>query len=349
MQERLLQWMRENDRNLPWRGETDPYKIWVSEIMLQQTRAEAVKPYYARFLAAFPHVRALAEAPLDAVYKHWEGLGYYSRARNLHRAAQEIVTKYDGNLPRTRDALMTLPGIGVYAAGAIASIAFGERVPALDGNQARVLSRLYCIDAPLKSPADLYPLALSLVPESAPGDYNQALMDLGALICLPKNPRCEACPLSALCAAHREGRERELPRKPPKADKRRERRGVAIVLSGGCALVRRRSETGLLAGLYEFPNFLDACNAASLTECLEEAGLSVRPGGEACAYTHVFTHKIWDMQGFWFRTEPGACGAGMIAADAQKLKELSFPSAMRPFLDFALRALEENIGLEEEP
>ena len=174
-------------------------------------------------------------------------------------------------------------------------------------------------------------------------------MDLGALICLPKNPRCEACPLSALCAAHREGRERELPRKPPKADKRRERRGVAIVLSGGCALVRRRPETGLLAGLYEFPNFLDACDAASLTECLEEAGISVRPGGEACAYTHVFTHKIWDMQGFWFRTEPGACGAGMIAADAQKLKELSFPSAMRPFLDFALRALEENIGPEEEP
>ena len=142
MQERLLQWMRENDRNLPWRGETDPYKIWVSEIMLQQTRAEAVKPYYARFLAAFPHVHALAKAPLDAVHKLWEGLGYYSRARNLHRAAQEIVTKYDGNLPHTRDALMTLPGIGAYAAGAIASIAFGERVPALDGNQARVLSRL---------------------------------------------------------------------------------------------------------------------------------------------------------------------------------------------------------------
>ena len=142
MQERLLQWMRENDRNLPWRGETDPYKIWVSEIMLQQTRAEAVKPYYARFLAAFPHVRALAEAPLDAVYKHWEGLGYYSRARNLHRAAREIVTKYDGNLPRTRDALMTLPGIGASAAGARASNAFRGCIASMRrSNRPRISTR----------------------------------------------------------------------------------------------------------------------------------------------------------------------------------------------------------------
>ena len=244
MQDRLLRWMRENDRDLPWRGETDPYKIWISEIMLQQTRAEAVKPYYARFLADFPDVYALARAPLDAVFKRWEGLGYYSRARNLHRAAQEIVTKYDGNLPRTREGLLRLPGIGAYAAGAIASIAFGERVPALDGNQARVLSRLYCLDAPLKSPLDLYPLALSLVPESAPGDYNQALMDLGALVCLPKIPRCEACPLNGLCAARRAGRERELPVKPPRGDKRLERRGVAVVFAGKrvrwCANGRRR-------------------------------------------------------------------------------------------------------------
>lgn len=335
MQDRLLRWMRENDRDLPWRGETDPYKIWISEIMLQQTRAEAVKPYYARFLADFPDVYALARAPLDAVFKRWEGLGYYSRARNLHRAAQEIVTKYDGNLPRTREGLLRLPGIGAYAAGAIASIAFGERVPALDGNQARVLSRLYCLDAPLKSPLDLYPLALSLVPESAPGDYNQALMDLGALVCLPKIPRCEACPLNGLCAARRAGRERELPVKPPKGDKRLERRGVAVVFAGKRVLVRKRPEKGLLAGLYEFPNFLDACDAASLVECLGELGVSARPGGEACAYTHVFTHRIWEMKAFWFRADAGACGKDMTAVDADELEALSFPSAMRPFLDFA--------------
>ena len=330
MQERLLQWMRENDRNLPWRGETDPYKIWVSEIMLQQTRAEAVKPYYARFLAAFPHVRALAEAPLDAVYKHWEGLGYYSRARNLHRAAQEIVTKYDGNLPRTRDALMTLPGIGAYAAGAIASIAFGERVPALDGNQARVLSRLLAFDETVDTPQRLRKPAEALIDRERPGDYNQALMDLGSGICTPRAPKCETCPVAAFCAARAGGDAESYPHLPPPIARREVEVTVVLAYLGGRVLVRRRPSKGLLAGLWEFPND----SGGTLAQALPGA----RATGELARSRHVFTHLVWNMRGL--RAEVDALPEGMRAVDAEGLRALPFPTALRVYRQIALEELE---------
>src|ERR1035438_6680659 len=193
----LLHWYRRHHRQLPWRATRDPYRIWVSEIMLQQTRVETVLPYYARWLRAFPTVHALAQAKDDRVLKLWEGLGYYSRARNLHRAARIVVREYDGKLPRTANGLRQLPGIGRYTAGAIASIAFGERVPLVDGNVARVFARIFAITTNVKAPRTmdkLWQLAEQLIPDRDPGDFNQALMELGALVCTPKNPRCDAWP-----------------------------------------------------------------------------------------------------------------------------------------------------------
>ena len=214
--EKMLAWHDANARDLPWRGEMDPYRIWVSEIMLQQTRAETVKGYYERFLREFPDVFALAAAPEDRMLKLWEGLGYYSRARNLQSAARMIANDFGGRLPDTRSGLLQLPGVGEYVSGAVASIAFGRREPALDGNQARVLSRIWDLPETIKSPAQLYDRALALVPEERPGDYNQALMGLGALICLPKNPRCEQCPVAAECRSRANGTQAERPVKPPK-------------------------------------------------------------------------------------------------------------------------------------
>jgi len=303
--------------------------------MLQQTRTEAVKGYYARFLERFPDAGTLADSALDEVYKLWEGLGYYSRARNIHRAAQEIVTKYDGNLPRSAEGLLALPGIGNYASGAIASIAFGERVPALDGNQVRVLTRLFSIHTPIKTPMDLYPLALSNMPEERCGDYNQALMDLGAMVCLPKKPRCAQCPVQDFCRAYAEGCAEKLPIKAEKPEKKAEQRGVAVVICKGRVLVRKRPEKGMLAGLYEFPGFVNARDAASVKECLAEMGINAVFKGEICTHEHVFTHRIWKMKGFWF--EAGECGGEWEWADRQMLEKACFPSAMKPFWEFAYK------------
>jgi A/G-specific adenine glycosylase len=256
---RVVAHFRSVRRDLPWRRSRDPYAIWVSEIMLQQTRVAAVVPYYERWMARFPTVTALAEAPLDDVLAAWAGLGYYSRARNLHRGAREVVTRHGGALPASAAALRALPGIGPYTAGAIASIAFAQPEPLVDGNVARVLARLYAIDIDIKSSAassTLWRLAAELVPGDAPGDFNQGLMELGATVCTPLGPTCLLCPLTALCRARAQGREHELPRMP--ARKRPHELPLIDATAlwierRGKLLLARRTPDGLYGGLWELP------------------------------------------------------------------------------------------------
>jgi A/G-specific adenine glycosylase len=254
----LVRWFRASNRDLPWRRTRDPYAIWVSEIMLQQTRVEAVVPYYDRFVARFPTVHALADAPLDDVLHAWSGLGYYRRARQLHAAAALVVREHAGALPSEDDALRALPGIGRYTAGAIRSIAFGHAVPIVDGNVARVLSRLFALKGrPGEASWEkrLWTLAAQLVPVADPSAFNQGLMELGATVCLPRAPRCEACPLAKFCQAHKLGKEEAFPPPKPRALVERVEQ-TAIVqrrVRDGAVLLRKRGDDEQNAGMWEVP------------------------------------------------------------------------------------------------
>lgn len=297
--ERLLDWYAEHQRDLPWRRARDAYTVWVSEIMLQQTRVDTVIPYYERFLERFPTVEALARAPLQNVLKVWENLGYYSRARNLHRAAREVVERFSGEIPQDRDALQSLPGIGPYTAGAILSFAFGKAEATVDGNVRRVLCRLFGIREPVDRASGLRAVdarAQALVPAERPGDFNQALMDLGADICTPRGPRCGACPLQGLCMAEQEGDPEALPVK----GKRRpipHRLAVAAVIqdSQGRFLVVKRADRGLLGGLWKLPGG-ELESGERPAHALErqvaaEVGLRVRADTEpAASVNHVYSH-----------------------------------------------------------
>ena len=296
----LLAWYDANARALPWRGERDPYRIWLSEIMLQQTQTQTVKGYYARFLERFPDVFALAAADEEAVLKLWEGLGYYSRARNLHAAAKAVARELGGAFPEDAAGLRRLPGIGPYAANAIASIAYGEPVPALDGNQ--------------------------------------ALMDLGASICLPKRPRCGDCPLADHCAALRDEAQEDFPRKPAPVPKKEEDWSILLVFAGDRLLVRRRPK-GLLGGLYEFVAIEGHGDADALARALAAQGFaSVRVEKRLPDARHVFTHRVWRMQGWTAACD--ACPEGFTAVDADALAALPFPSALRVYREIAGEMLE---------
>ena len=335
----LLSWYDRNARELPWRGARDPYRIWLSEIMLQQTRTEAVRRYYERFLERFPDVFALAAADQDEVLKLWEGLGYYSRARNLHAAAKAVAAS-GGHFPDSVEGLQSLPGIGPYAARAIASIAYNICAPALDGNQMRVLSRCFAVERTLKTPFDLEAEALACISQERPGDYNQALMDLGASICTPKNPRCEDCPLSPICRACIEGEPERYPLRPAPVPKREENRSVllAFTLRGVC--IRRRAEGGLLGGLYEFPSAEGHLSAVEAAQHLTELGFTNPTEAQILPPAkHVFTHLIWRMQGFAFRCD--AAPEGFVEVDADGLRAHSLPSALRKYREIALDALEK--------
>lgn len=252
LRKRLLAHYGRARRDLPWRRSRDPYAIWISEIMLQQTRVESVIPYYKRWMARFPDVVALAAAEVDDVLHAWEGLGYYSRARNLHRAAREVRDRFAGNLPSDPTVLRTLPGIGPYTAGAIASIAFGVVTPAVDGNAKRVLARL--LDLPAPTAAELQRHAAALVDSDRPGDFNQALMELGATVCTPRSPRCPACPLRSWCVARARGTVLDRPERAVRRPVPHRAFAVGVVVDAdGRVLVRRRPEEGLLGGLWEFP------------------------------------------------------------------------------------------------
>lgn len=331
-QKALLTWHSVTARDLPWRGETDVYRIWISEIMLQQTRTETVKGYYAKFLKAFPDVFVLADADQSDVIKMWEGLGYYSRARNLHAAAKIVAYERNGVFPDTLPGLKALPGIGDYAAGAIASIAFGFPEPALDGNQARVLSRVLGITEEIKTPQSLYERAVELVPACNPGEYNQALMGLGAMVCLAGKPKCDKCPVREMCAAYRLGLQGEIPKKKEKAKRRIEKRAIALVLDeAGRVYVQKRTE-GLLIGLWEFPGFKDARTISDTGACLEEMGFSVKPVGEIGKAKHVFTHLEWHMTGYLFKLVSAPSGSAF--EDKKGIESLAMPTALKTFRDY---------------
>jgi A/G-specific adenine glycosylase len=294
----LLTWYGPRRRILPWREHPDPYRVWISEIMLQQTQVETVIPYYYRFLNRFPDVAALAAAPLDDVLKVWENLGYYARARHLYRAARILVEKFNEKLPDTWEAIITLPGIGNYTAGAILSIAFGKCVPAVDGNARRVLSRLYGIREPVdrrETQKYLRTLAVSLIPETAPGSFNQALMDLGAMICTPKSPACAGCPLRMPCKARQDGVQDLLPMSEKKPPPPHERVTAAVIFNRqGQVLIVRRPARGLLASLWKFPGGIVG-KKETLEEGLartvkEELGIRIRFGTQLASVNHAYTH-----------------------------------------------------------
>ena len=301
--EKLIDWCASVRRPLPWRLSPTPYHVWVSEIMLQQTRIEAVIPYYARFLEALPDIQALAKVDEDQLLKLWEGLGYYSRARNLQKAARRVMADFGGELPREAAQLKTLPGIGDYTAGAIASIAYGEPEPAVDGNVLRVMTRVLARADDIMLPktrSDIASLLRTCYPRGErAGLLTEGIMELGETVCLPNTaPRCEACPLNALCRACLNGETERYPVKSPPKERRIEQRTVLLLRCGDRYAVRKREGKGLLAGLWEFPNFDGAMDEVQAIEAVRTLGgevLHIEPCGEA---KHVFTHVEWHMTGW---------------------------------------------------
>ena len=298
LRRKLLGWYDRHRRDLPWRDEPDPYRVWVSEVMLQQTQVTTVVPYYERFLRRFPTLADLATAPLDDVLKAWEGLGYYARARNLHAAARQVLADCGGRLPASYAALRQLPGFGDYIAGAVASIAFGERVPAADGNVRRVLARLFAITNHVTrgtTARRLRAIAAELTPPDRPGDFNQALMELGATLCTPTSPRCLLCPAAAECDGLAQGIQESLPVKPPRRVLPHYDVTAAIIRrDDGCLLIAQRKPETMLGGLWEFPG--GKCQPGeSLPDCLrreirEELGVEIEVGRQLATIRHSYTH-----------------------------------------------------------
>ncbi len=297
----LLQWFDKNKRSLPWRTEKprNPYYVWVSEIMLQQTRTEAVKPYFEKWIFLFPTVTSLAEADEDTVLHAWQGLGYYSRARNLHKAAKRIVEEFDGQVPKEHKDLLSLPGIGEYTAGAIASMAFGQTIPSVDGNLLRVLARIYAMDDDIMQGLTRKKftfLAEEVIPKDRPGDFNEAMMDLGAEICIPGHPRCESCPLIHVCKAYELDRTEELPYRAPKKQPKPYYAACAIIRNGDRYLLHRRDATGMLASMWEFPMVLAEREPDSVDQLQYMCGNKV--GKILWQHKHVFSHQVWHMTAY---------------------------------------------------
>ena len=340
----LLTWYDHNRRDLPWRQTRDPYRVWVSEIMLQQTRVAAVLPYYQRWMEALPDVAALAAVEEGKLMKLWEGLGYYSRARNLQKAARMIQEL--GTFPSTYQDLLALPGVGEYTAGAVASIAFGEKVSAVDGNVLRLAARIAAVEEDIMDPKVRRTFRQWMdqaTPQDRPGDFNQALMDLGATVCLPNGaPLCDLCPLADLCLAHREGRETALPVKRKKAPRRQEEMTVFLLLRQGSTALRQRADQGLLAGLWEFPHVPGTLAEKEAASALESMGLTPIQWHRRLTARHIFTHVEWHMTGYLL-TVRGE-GSGLTWVDRAGLDALAVPSAFARFLE----AVESELPPESE-
>lgn len=346
----LLAWYDQHAADLPWRENHDAYRVWLSEIMLQQTQVETVKPYFERFLVAFPTVHDLAAAPLDHVLKMWEGLGYYSRARNLHQAAQKVSQDYDGQFPQTVDGLLTLSGVGRYTAGAIASIAFGQAAPLLDGNVIRVFARLTDLEADVTQPAvkeDLWKLAEEWLDHTRPGDYNQSLMELGRVVCKPRSPLCADCPVQKHCKAFANGTQQERPVKKKKAATPHYDVAAGMIWNdAGQLLIAQRPLDGLLGGLWEFPGGKQEAGE-TLPECLrrelqEELAIDVEVGELFTTVQHAFTHFKITLHAFSCRYGGGREPQSIGVRDwkwvrPEELSQYSFGKADRE----VIRALEE--------
>lgn len=353
----LLDWFDRNRRVLPWRENRTAYGTWVSETMLQQTRVTAVIPYFRRFLERFPDIAKLSEAPLEDVYKAWEGLGYYSRARNLQKGAQYCVRHHRGAVPADYGLLLEVPGIGPYTAGAIASLAFGLPEPAVDGNAIRVFSRLFGL---FVSPQDtsarknIAELVRGILPADRAGDFNEAVMDLGATVCVPRNPDCGGCPLSGQCEANILGKQSELPLKKVRKDSPVISLTIAVIRRDGRIFVRQRPDTGLLAGLFEFPCFDGHIGPDTLRDRVAAdfrvpAGCRISVTGIGGAF-HTFSHLKWDMDGYFVDIgEDKKAARPLPLSEAQpdggfytmtELEKMAFPSALKVYTGFARRLSE---------
>ncbi len=293
----LLDWYNPSNRVMPWRGEKDAYPIWVSEIMLQQTKVDTVRPYYLRWVARFPNIQSLASATEAEVLKVWEGLGYYARARNMLKAARVIMEIFGGEFPHRLEDIRSLPGIGAYTAAAIASIAFGLNEPVIDGNIRRVLARVKNIRGPLGNSIaemDFLSAARDLLPDGQAGDFNQAMMDLGATICIPHQPHCDECPVQQFCTAFRTGTQVELPVIPPKPQVPRIEVTAAVIHRGEEVLIAHRPAHGLLGGMWEFPGGKmepgETDEESLAREIREELGAEVEVGAKLGSYKHAYTH-----------------------------------------------------------
>ena len=327
----LLPWYRVNRRQLPWREDQDPYHIWLSEIMLQQTRVEAVRGYYARFLQKLPTIKDLANADDELLHKLWEGLGYYSRVRNLKKAAQTIERDHGGIFPRDYKAVLALPGIGPYTAGAICSIAFNQPTPAVDGNVLRVVSRLTDDDTPVDTPAfkaQTEKLLSSIYPKEA-GEFTQALMELGATRCGPNRaPECDACPCSDFCKG--KYRADKLPVRLPKREKREEERTVFIISCNGRFALTKRPNKGLLAGLWQFPDVPGSYTGQVAADRAAELGFAVNNLLYEVEKAHIFTHIIWKMRGIYLQTSRETDGYTWLTAE-EIHNRAALPTAYRQF------------------
>lgn len=333
----LLEWYDKQKRTLPWRSKPTPYRVWVSEIMLQQTRVEAVKPYFARFMKELPTVKKLAACPEEELLKLWEGLGYYNRVRNMQKAAQILVEQNKGEVPARFDELIKLPGIGKYTAGAISSIAFGIPVPAVDGNVLRVITRITADDRDIAKDSVKQAIARNIqeiIPMRRAGDFNQALIELGAIVCVPNGPaKCSECPVAHLCEAKAKDIVMELPKKAPKKARMIEQKTVLLIKDGDKVAIRKRPKKGLLAGLYEFPNVegeLSEDEVLELVKSYDLAPLFIQRLEDA---KHIFTHKEWHMTGYAVRVEELEKDVeGMLFVERKKIeREYPIPSAFAAF------------------
>lgn len=337
----LLEWYRDNRRQLPWRDQNNAYYTWVSEIMLQQTRVEAVKPYFKRFIGELPDIQALAACPEEKLMKLWEGLGYYNRVRNMQLAAQTVVSTYGGKLPASYKQLLELKGIGNYTAGAIASIAYQIPVPAVDGNVLRVLSRI------TEDRQDIMKQSVrrqaeeklqEVIPQECPGDFNQAMMELGAVVCVPNGPaRCEDCPIAKFCLAYQHGIVEELPVKAPKKQRSLENRTVLVIQDGEKTVIQKRPKKGLLAGLYELPNLeghLSRDEVLAEVEHMQLEPLYIEKLPDA---KHVFSHIEWRMTGYLIRVASLDTDREMpfiFAEKKQSERQYAIPSAFRAYVKY---------------
>jgi A/G-specific adenine glycosylase len=349
--EKLLTWYEKNKRDLPWRRTSDPYKIWISEVMLQQTQVEQASPYYERFLKAYPDIQSLAKAPLDDILKVCEGMGYYARARNIKNAVDVLVKEHNGQIPRTHDELIKIPGIGPYTAAAIASIAFNENFPVVDGNVMRVLARVVKIEEPPKKKgvkSKFVQAARSLMPEGKAGDFNQAMMELGALICTPQRPKCPLCPINFFCLAYQTMPDPSvLPVRGPVKDKPHYDIAVGIVWRKGKILIDRRPTEGLLGGLWEFPGGKQE-SGETLEQCLEreildELNIKIRVQGPFLTVPHAYTHFKVTLHSFQcqhIEGEPRPKKANDWKwVDPLNLRKYAFPKSNKVILDALLENL----------
>ena len=333
----IVKWFQEKKRPLPWRTDPpNPYYVWLSEIMLQQTRIETVIPYFLRFIQDYPTALDLAAAPLEDVLKHWEGLGYYSRAKNLYKAAGMIAQRPDG-FPSDYASIRKLPGIGEYTAGAIGAIAFGLPTPAIDGNVMRVISRLYMLEDDVmktSSKQKVHDLLETVFPKESPGDFVQGLMELGETICLSTTPDCTSCPLQSLCLAFQNGRQTELPVRLPKIHRRKESMIVLLIRKDHQILLSKRPEGTVLGGLIELPNIPAGAEVSQAFE--EKYGLKILPGKSLRKTDHIFTHLTWQMElieGSIALPFSGILPEGLFLADEDTLNErIMLPTAFRKLL-----------------